>query len=86
MQHLADVSNGTADDTERAIATARRAFDTTWGYSVTAKERSNILLKISTLLMQNQAQLARILTMEMVGWVEKPFVHTRVKKHGTATK
>jgi acyl-CoA reductase-like NAD-dependent aldehyde dehydrogenase len=83
---LADVSNGTADDTDRAIDTARRAFDTSWGYTVTAKERSNILLKISTLLMQNQAQLARILTMEMVGWVgNQLFIH-ELKKHGTATK
>jgi succinate-semialdehyde dehydrogenase/glutarate-semialdehyde dehydrogenase len=70
-QHLADVANLGAADTEAAIAAANAAWPA-WK-SKTAKERSIILRKWFDLLMANQEDLARIMTAEQ----GKPFAEAK---------
>jgi succinate-semialdehyde dehydrogenase/glutarate-semialdehyde dehydrogenase len=61
-QKLADVSNLGAADAEKAIAAADRAWPA-WRQK-TAKERSIILRRWFDLLMENQEDLARLMTAE----------------------
>ncbi len=61
-QHLADVANLGPADAERAIAAANAAWPA-WR-SKTAKERSQVLRRWFDLLMENQEDLARIMTAE----------------------
>ncbi len=62
-EHLADVSDYGIDETRTAIDAAETALPSWQGQ--TAKERSDILLRFYDELMANQADLAKILTMEM---------------------
>lgn len=70
-RHLADVSNLTATDAHRAIDAANRAWPA-WR-TTTVKQRHAILLKWFQLLMENQEDIARIMTAEQ----GKPLAETR---------
>ncbi|WP_316836518.1 NAD-dependent succinate-semialdehyde dehydrogenase [Pedobacter nutrimenti] len=59
---LASVSNANKEDVEQAINSAHLAFRT-WSKS-SAKERSAILLKWYSLIVENKESLARIMTLE----------------------
>lgn len=61
-ESLASVANLGAGEAERAVAAASRAFPT-WREK-TAKERSNILRRWYELLIENRADLSRIITAE----------------------
>ncbi|OZG74428.1 succinate-semialdehyde dehydrogenase (NADP(+)) [Hahella sp. CCB-MM4] len=61
-EQIADVADCSADDATRAVEAAHRAF-ATWS-AKTAKERSIILRKWFDLIMENQTELAKIMTME----------------------
>ena len=61
-ENIAQVANGSATDTRRAIGAASAA-QRIWSQK-TAKERSNILRKWFDLVMENQEDLAQLLTCE----------------------
>ncbi len=63
-QVLATVALGGAEDIERAVAAARRAFDGSWR-QVTPFERQNILLKFADLVEENFETLCLYDTLEM---------------------
>jgi 1-pyrroline dehydrogenase len=69
---IAHVPKGTAEDVDRAVAAARKAYDETW-YDSTPRDRSERLLKLADLIESNGDELARIES-ENVG---KPLATTR---------
>ncbi len=70
-QHLADVANLGADDANRAIEAANRAY-ASWK-QLTGKQRAGLLRKWFELLMAHQEDIARIMTAEQ----GKPLAETR---------
>src|SRR5215212_3519456 len=60
---LADLAKGTADDVNRAVEAARKAFDS-WRL-VPAPRRGEILYKAGQLLIEHKEELARLMTQEM---------------------
>ena len=56
---IAEVPRGTAEDVDRAVAAARRAYDETWSDS-TPRDRSERLLKLATAIEEHGDELARI--------------------------
>ncbi|MGV9713024.1 aldehyde dehydrogenase family protein [Gordonia sp. NPDC003424] len=57
---LAEIPAGTRDDTVRAIAAARRAFDTGSWPRIPAMDRARTLLRVAALIRSDAARLARI--------------------------
>ena len=49
-----------AKDIDIAVAAARKAFNTTWGKSVTGTERSRLLSKLADLIERDQQELAEL--------------------------
>ncbi|GAA5227691.1 aldehyde dehydrogenase family protein [Paeniglutamicibacter antarcticus] len=58
-EHVATVSEGSAADSERAIAAARASFDSGAWAKVPASERGEFLLKVASRLMERQEEFAR---------------------------
>jgi 1-pyrroline dehydrogenase len=56
---IATVPKGTEKDVDRAVAAAKKTFDEVW-FDSTPKERSEMLLKIATIVEENGDELARI--------------------------
>src|SRR5712691_7349934 len=69
---IAHVPKGTAEDVDRAVAAARKAYDKTW-FDSTPRDRSERMLKLADLIESNGDELARIES-ENVG---KPLATTR---------
>ncbi|MFW0797552.1 aldehyde dehydrogenase family protein [Gordonia sp. CPCC 205515] len=59
-RELAEIPAGTRDDTVRAIAAARRAFDAGSWSRIPAMDRARTLLRIAALIRSDAARLARI--------------------------
>ena len=55
---IAEVPRGTADDVERAVAAAKKAWDA-WRYK-TPKDRMELLLKLADVIDENAEELARL--------------------------
>ncbi|WP_026549486.1 aldehyde dehydrogenase family protein [Arthrobacter sp. Br18] len=62
--HVGTVSEGTRDDAERAIAAARRSFDSGEWSSVPAPQRGDFLLKVATELRARKDEFARAETLD----------------------
>jgi 1-pyrroline dehydrogenase len=56
---IAEVPAATAEDVDRAVAAARKAFDETW-FDSTPSERQRALLKLADLVEEHGAELGRI--------------------------
>src|SRR5260370_7263120 len=56
---IAHVPKGTAEDVDRAVAAARKAYDETW-FDSTPRDRSERMLKLADLIEANGDELARI--------------------------
>lgn len=61
---VATVSEASRDDTERAIAAARRAFDAGHWSSLSAWERGDLLLRVSDILVRDREKFARAESMD----------------------
>src|SRR6202162_2568550 len=53
---IAHVPKGTAEDVDRAVAAARKAYDESW-YDSTPRERSEALLKLANAIEANGSEL-----------------------------
>jgi alpha-ketoglutaric semialdehyde dehydrogenase len=62
-EKIAELSQGTAEDVNRAVAAARKAFDS-WRL-VPAPRRGEILFRAGQLLVERKEDLARLMTQEM---------------------
>jgi 1-pyrroline dehydrogenase len=58
-QVIAQVPKGTAEDVDRAVAAARKAYDEAW-FESTPRDRSERLLKLADVIEANGQELARI--------------------------
>src|SRR5204862_4397865 len=56
---LAEVPKASAEDVDRAVATAKRAFEETWSDS-TPSERQRALLRLADLIEEHGEELGRI--------------------------
>jgi len=56
---IATVPKGTAEDVDRAVAAARKAYDETW-YDSTPRDRGERLLKLADTIQEHGEELARI--------------------------
>src|SRR6266853_202181 len=56
---IATVPKGTAEDVDRAVKAARKAYDEVW-FDSTPRERSEMLLKVATVIEEHGDELARI--------------------------
>src|SRR6266852_4579120 len=56
---IATVPKGTAEDVDRAVKAARKAYDEVW-FDSTPRERSEMLLKMATAIEEHGDELARI--------------------------
>src|ERR1700754_4991044 len=56
---LATISEGNADDVDRAVAAARRAFEGPWR-TMRASERGQILLRLADLMKQHADEIAEL--------------------------
>src|SRR5207253_9545360 len=56
---IATVPKGTAEDVDRAVKAARKAYDEAW-FDSTPRERSEMLLKLATVIEEHGDELARI--------------------------
>lgn len=71
-ERLATVQIGTASDVDRAVATAREAYEGTWG-QLSPKQRGEKLEEIADRLEEMQTELAKIESLE----AGKPNMHSR---------
>ncbi|KAI0319883.1 aldehyde dehydrogenase [Amylostereum chailletii] len=58
------IAEGTAADVDRAVAAARRAFNTTWGLNTSGAERGRLLSKFADLVAANAEELAALMVLE----------------------
>ena len=56
---IATVPKGTAEDVDRAVAAARKAYDEVW-FDTTPRERSELMLKLAATIEEHGGELARI--------------------------
>src|SRR5919204_952924 len=56
---IAEVPKGTAQDVERAVAAARKAFEEAW-VDTTPRERSEMLLKLADAIEANADEIAEL--------------------------
>lgn len=54
------VSEATSEDIDAAVASARKAFKTTWGMNVSGTERGRLLYKLADLMERDQQVLAEL--------------------------
>lgn len=71
---------GTADDVDRAVAAARRAFDAGPWARVSGAERARVLVRVAALIRRDADELARIEALES----GKPITQARGEVDGTA--
>lgn len=64
-REVATFASGSVEDTERAIAAAKRAFDDARWSKTTGAERSSVLLKLAELMKDERAGLAKIEAQEV---------------------
>ncbi|GAA5861126.1 hypothetical protein JCM8547_008043 [Rhodosporidiobolus lusitaniae] len=57
---IAHVAEGTADDVDRAVEAAQKAYDTVWGERCAPRDRGRLLNKIADLFDEHKEQLASI--------------------------
>ncbi|KAA1476324.1 aldehyde dehydrogenase [Dentipellis sp. KUC8613] len=57
---ITKISEATADDVDRAVQAARKAFETAWGLKCPGSERGQLLSKLADLLEQNRDEFAAI--------------------------
>jgi aldehyde dehydrogenase (NAD+) len=69
---LAEVTHGTTEDVERAVAAARHAYERTWS-TMSGRDRSRYLLRIARLLRERAGELAVIESLD----TGKPIRQTR---------
>ena len=69
---IAEVPKGTAEDVDKAVAAARKAYDETW-FDSTPRDRSERLLKLAEIIEANGDELAKMES-ENVG---KPLAATK---------
>lgn len=62
IQHIADVANCDDNDLKKAIDVANQAFQQ-WK-DTSCRERSNLLKRLNTLMMENRKELATIMSIE----------------------
>ena len=55
---IAHVPKGTAEDVDRAVAAAKKAYDEVW-FDTTPRERSEMLLKLADVILEHGEELAR---------------------------
>ncbi|HEY0816018.1 MAG TPA: aldehyde dehydrogenase family protein [Pseudonocardia sp.] len=60
---LAEVGTAAADDVDRAVAAARRAYDTTWG-PMSGTERAKYLFRIARIVAERARELAVLETLD----------------------
>ncbi|SFD37612.1 aminomuconate-semialdehyde/2-hydroxymuconate-6-semialdehyde dehydrogenase [Bacillus sp. OV194] len=72
-EKLAAVANGSPEDAERAIESAKKAFDTGVWSKMPVEERSDILCRMSDRIMENVDELAMVETLD----VGKPIKESR---------
>jgi betaine-aldehyde dehydrogenase len=77
---IAQAARGTPDETRRAVAAARRAFEGGWGQA-TAQERGRVLLEVAQRLRARAAELASLETENM----GKPLVESEFDVADAAT-
>src|SRR5438270_10132710 len=58
---IAEVANATAEDVDRAVTAARKAFDETW-FDSTPSERQRALLRLADAIDEHAEELGRIET------------------------
>ena len=56
---IAEVPKGTAEDVDKAVAAARKAYDETW-FDSTPRDRSERLLKLAEIIEANGDELAKM--------------------------
>ncbi len=56
-QHIAEIATADADDVDRAVAAARRAYDTTWS-RLSGADRGKYLFRIARLVQERARELA----------------------------
>lgn len=64
LAHLADLAAGTADDVDRAVAIARRAFEEGSWSRRSAADRGRALIRLADLIMANLEELALLETLD----------------------
>jgi len=52
-EHLLDFHAASAEDVDKAVAAARKAFKTTWGRNVAATERARCTLDVASLQIES---------------------------------
>jgi aldehyde dehydrogenase (NAD+) len=57
---LTSIAEGTAKDVDRAVAAAKRAFETSWGLKVPGARRGELLNKLADLIEQHSDELAAL--------------------------
>ncbi|TFY72343.1 hypothetical protein EVG20_g652 [Dentipellis fragilis] len=57
---ITKIAEATVDDVDRAVKSARKAFDTVWGLNYPGSERGKLLMKLADLLEENQDEFAAI--------------------------
>ncbi|KAH9960726.1 aldehyde dehydrogenase [Lactifluus volemus] len=70
---IASVAEGTAKDVDRAVQVARRAFETLWGFKVSAPERGKLLNKLADLVEKHSDELAALEALDngkTFGWAK----------------
>lgn len=72
-ERLALVANGSEQDAKRAIQSAKNAYDSGVWSKMPVEERSDILCKMSDLIMENVDELAMVETLD----VGKPIKESR---------
>ena len=60
---LAEVGTASADDVDRAVAAARRAYETTWG-PMSGTERAKYLFRIARIVAERARELAVLETLD----------------------
>ena len=61
---ITSVAEGVATDVDRAVAIARRAFNTTWGRNKPGSERGVLLMKLADLIEEIVPELAALVSLE----------------------
>ena len=70
---ITSVAEGTAKDVDRAVAAAKRAYDTSWGLRVPGTERGKLLAKLVHLMEANADTLSALEALDngkTFGWAK----------------
>ena len=70
---ITSVAEGTAKDVDRAVQVARHAFETLWGFKVSAAERGKLLNRLADLIEKHADELAALEALDngkTFGWAK----------------